>query len=115
MHELSIAQSVADVVERRASSLGATRVTSVRLRVGEASGVVSDSLAFCFEMLGADYPLLAATRLDVERTPHRAWCAACEAEFAVRDYIARCPDCGAWSDKIVSGAELQIVEMEIET
>lgn len=115
MHELAIAQSIAEVVERRATALGATRITSVRLRIGEASGVVPDALTFCFELLGAEHPLLTATRFDVERPPHRARCAACEAEFAVQDYIARCPDCGAWSDQIVSGVELQVVEMEIET
>jgi hydrogenase nickel incorporation protein HypA/HybF len=70
---------------------------------------------FCFELLASERPLLASARLSVERTPHRAWCRACAAEFAVQDYIARCPICEEWSDQIVSGVELQVMEMEIET
>ncbi|HEX8994429.1 MAG TPA: hydrogenase maturation nickel metallochaperone HypA [Ktedonobacterales bacterium] len=115
MHELAIAQSIAEVVSARAAERQATRVTSVRLRVGEASGVVTDSLTFCFEMLASLDPVLAPARLSVERTPHRAWCERCAGEFPVRDYIARCPECGEWSDQIVSGRELQVLEMEIET
>jgi hydrogenase nickel incorporation protein HypA/HybF len=47
--------------------------------------------------------------------PHRARCRLCASEFAVRDFVAVCPDCGEWSDLIVSGTELQVLEMEIET
>ena len=115
MHELAIAENIVAVIEARATERGALRVASVRLRVGEASGVVSDSLAFCFEVLASERPLLASARLDVEHTPHRAWCHDCAAEFAVRDFVARCPTCGAWSDQIVSGMELRVLEMEIET
>lgn len=46
---------------------------------------------------------------------HRAWCPGCAAEFPVRDYVAQCPACGEWSDRVVSGTELQVLEMEIET
>lgn len=115
MHELAIAEGIADVVATRAGEHHATRVTSVRLRIGEASGVVPDSLSFCFEMLASENPLLAGARLAVETVPHRAHCRGCDRDFAVSDYIAQCPDCGVWSNQIVSGAELQVLEMEIET
>lgn len=114
MHELAIAQSIADAVSAKASECKATRVTSVRLKVGEASGVVTDSLTFCFEMLASLDPLLEGARLVIDTMPHRAHCRHCEQEFAVADFIARCPTCGEWSTEIVSGVELQILDMEIE-
>lgn len=114
MHELAIAQSIADAVTAKASECKAARVTSVRLKVGEASGVVTDSLTFCFEMLASLDPLLEGARLVIDTAPHRAHCRHCEQEFAVSDFIARCPICGEWSTAIVSGAELQILDMEIE-
>ena len=43
MHELSIAQSIVDAVETRATECKATQVKSVRLRIGEANGIVTDS------------------------------------------------------------------------
>jgi len=98
MHELSIAQSIVDAVERRASECNAARVKGVRLRIGEAIGVVTDSLTFCFEMLASFDPLLAGARLD----------------FPVRNFVALCPGCEELSGEIVSGTELQILEMEID-
>jgi hydrogenase nickel incorporation protein HypA/HybF len=115
MHELSIAQSIADAVTAKASECKAARVKNVRLKIGEASGVVTDSLTFCFEMLTSLNPLLEGARLVIDTTAHRARCQHCEQEFVVADFIARCPTCGEWSTEIVSGVELQILDMEIET
>lgn len=113
MHELAIAEGIAEVVTRRASELHATRVGSVRLRVGAASGVVPEALTFSFAMLAAEEPLLAGTELIIDTVPHRAYCRACDQAFAVEDFIAWCPVCGAWSGETLSGTELQVVEMEI--
>lgn len=115
MHELAIAQSIAEVVARRANEHRAAHVTSVRLRIGEASGIVTDSLTSCFEMLAELDPLLVGARLTIDSVPHRALCRRCSRDFAVRDFIAQCPTCGEWSDQIISGTELQVLDMEIET
>ena len=115
MHELAIAESLADAIAARAAECRAARVKSVRLRIGEASGVVADSLAFCFEMLANLDPVLAGARLAIDVVPHRARCRRCDAEFPVAGFVAQCPTCGEWSGEIVSGTELQMVEMEIDT
>ena len=113
MHELAVAESLVSVVETRAEEHHAARVTAVRLRIGEASGIVVDSLTFCFEMLASMNPMLAGAQLSCEIVPHRAMCRGCDAEFSVEGFVARCPTCGEWSSEIVSGTELQIVDMEI--
>ena len=115
MHELSIAQSIADAVETRALECKATRVKCVHLKIGEASGIVEDALAFCFEMLTHESPLLADTRLSIDTLPHRARCCNCDGEFAIENYIAQCPTCHEWSNDIISGTELQLMDMEIES
>ena len=114
MHELAIAGSIVEAVEARAAEYGAARVQSVRLKIGEASGIVADSLSFSFELLAAEIPALTGARLLIDSVPHRARCRHCDAEFAVVNYVALCPTCQEWSDEIVSGTELLIVEMEIE-
>lgn len=113
MHELALAQSIVDVVEQHASACQAARVKLVRLRVGEASGVVADALTYSFEILANFSPLLEGARLTIESMPHRARCKQCEREFAVQNCIPRCPHCGEWSADILSGTECQILEMEI--
>ncbi len=115
MHELSIAQSIVEAIEIRALECEASRVKCVRLKIGEASGIVADSLAFCFEMLTNEVPLLAGAQLSIDTLPHRARCRHCDREFAIENYIAQCPTCQEWSNDIISGTELQIMDMEIET
>jgi hydrogenase nickel incorporation protein HypA/HybF len=114
MHELAIAQSIFEVVEARAAECNAARVKGVRLKIGEASGIVTDSLSFCFEMLTSLDPTLAGAQLWIDAVPHRARCRHCAKEFGVINFIAQCPTCKEWSNEIVSGTELQILEMEIE-
>lgn len=114
MHELSIAQSLADAVEARAAECHAVRVKSVRLQIGEASGIVADSLAFCFEMLTGLEPTLAGAQLLIDIVPHRARCRHCTKEFTITNFVAQCPTCEEWSDEVVSGTELRILEMEFD-
>jgi hydrogenase nickel incorporation protein HypA/HybF len=113
MHELALAESIIEVVEARAEECGVQRVRTVHLRVGEASGVLVEALQAAFAMLASLSPVLAEARLAIEVSPHRAWCELCAHAFAVEDFIARCPGCGTWSTRILSGTELQILDMEV--
>jgi hydrogenase nickel incorporation protein HypA/HybF len=115
MHELSIAQSIVEIVETRAAECHATHVKGVRLRIGEAIGIVTDSLTFCFEMLTSLDPILAGAYLRADIVPHRARCRHCAKEFPVVNFMIQCPLCEGWSIEVVSGTELQILEMEYET
>ena len=115
MHELAIAQSIVEIVETRAAECHATHVKGVRLRIGEAIGIVTDSLTFCFEMLTSFDPMLAGAQLLIDTVPHQARCHHCAKEFPVVNFIVLCPTCGEWSSEVVSGTELQILEMEIES
>jgi hydrogenase nickel incorporation protein HypA/HybF len=102
------------VVEQRAHECQAARVKAVRIQIGEASGVATDSLTFSFAMLAGCSPILNGARLSVECVPHRARCRHCAQDFAVKDFVLRCPICAEWSTETISGTECQILEMEIE-
>ncbi len=115
VHELSITQSIVEVVKAKAFECNAAHVKVVRLKIGEASGVVNDSLALCFEMLASLEPSLAGAQLLIDTMPHRAYCRHCIREFSIANFVAQCPTCKEWSNEIVSGTELQILEMEFET
>jgi len=115
VHELAIAQSIVEAVEDKAFECKAAHVKAVRLKIGEASGVVTDSLTFCFEMIASLDPTLAGAQLLIDTMPHRAYCPHCDREFSVTNYVAQCPTCKEWSNEIVSGTELQMLEMEFET
>src|SRR5205823_10521532 len=102
MHELSIAQSIVEVVEARAAEYNAARVKGVRLKIGEASGVVTDSLTFCFEMLASLEPTLAGAQLLIDIVPHRAHCRHSAQEFTITNFVAQCQPAKNGSNKMVS-------------
>jgi hydrogenase nickel incorporation protein HypA/HybF len=49
MHEMTIAMNIVDIVCQKADEEKAVKVNSVDLVIGELSGVMIDSLEFCFE------------------------------------------------------------------
>ena len=115
MHELSIAQSLAEMAGEAAQAAGATAVRSVQLRLGVLSGVVADALQFGWEIVTAD-TLLAGAQLVVVEAPVVIYCATCQANgvLASVQYL-RCPTCGAPLTKIVQGRELELIALEIIT
>jgi hydrogenase nickel incorporation protein HypA/HybF len=115
MHELSIAQSLFEAVEEKAAECQATIVKGVHLKIGEASGVQTGALSFCFAMLASQNPVTSGAQLWIEQVPHRARCRPCRQEFSVENFITQCPNCQQWDTEVISGTELQIVDLEIET
>ncbi len=111
MHELSIAESILEIV--RAHAPPGRTVTSIRVRVGALSGVVPDSLEFCFTAITQDTPL-AAARLALEFIPFVIQCRTCGVRSDTEPGLALCPGCGGTDTRIVSGTELQVAEIEID-
>ena len=68
MHELGIANSVLEAVQKEMTRRPGARLTKVGLRIGEFSGVEESSLRFCFEVLVRDTEMRSAV-LDIERGP----------------------------------------------
>lgn len=112
MHELSIAQSILEIVQQSLPPESAPAVKCVRMKVGEMAGVVVDSLEFCFTALISGTPMEGAT-LEIEFVPVMAKCKACGNGFRVEDYAFVCPSCHSYDVQLLSGRELQVVEVEL--
>jgi hydrogenase nickel incorporation protein HypA/HybF len=106
MHELSITQSVVEAVTERT---GSAVVVSVRLRVGRLSGVVPDSLRFCFELVTAGTPLEGAL-LEIDEPEGRGHCRTCGAQFALPDPVLLC-HCGSADIEVLTGRELAVASV----
>jgi hydrogenase nickel incorporation protein HypA/HybF len=109
MHELAITQSVVDLVVERTTG---RRVVSVLVRVGRLSGVVPDSMTFCFDLATAGTAIVGA-RLDIEETPGRVACRACGTEQELPDALLLCA-CGSADVEVLSGDDLRVVSVELE-
>ena len=108
MHELAITESVVATVAER---LGDARVTRVVLEVGCLSGVVPESVAFCFDLCTRGTTLEGAA-LDIVTVPARGRCLACAADMEVRDALACCA-CGGVPHDLTGGQDLRIREVEV--
>jgi len=112
MHELSIAENIVDIVKQFVPDNQASAVGIIHLRVGPFAGIIPDSLKFCFATLSADAGMANAD-LRIELTPLAALCRACGNQSEVKNFTFRCSVCGGGDLEIVSGKELEVVEIEI--
>jgi hydrogenase nickel incorporation protein HypA/HybF len=112
VHELSIAQNILEIVRQYVPQEKERAVKSVRVMVGDLSGVVSESLTFCFGALTTGTPLERAT-LAITAVPLQAECRDCRRRFTVEQLQFLCPACGGTDLLILSGKELQVTEIEL--
>jgi hydrogenase nickel incorporation protein HypA/HybF len=112
MHELSVAQSIVEIIQQHIPESEWERVTAVRLKIGDAAGVVPDSLEFSFQAITAE-SLLRHARLEIESIPFRIHCNACDTTLENEIGFAVCSTCGSTDTKILTGSELNITEIEV--
>ncbi len=111
MHEVSIAESILDLLERR---IGAVRkLSEVELRVGPLSGVSADALLFCFGPVARERGF-GDPSLRIERTEVEVRCEACGSTVRVDDPVDPCPRCGSWKRTILGGDELDLLAATME-
>lgn len=112
MHELSIAQSILEILNRSVPNEELGNVRTVNMKVGRMAGVVCESLEFSFRALVSGTPLSAAS-LSIARVPFRIHCSACDRTSPTQHGFALCPHCSGTETRIVSGMELQVVSIDL--
>jgi hydrogenase nickel incorporation protein HypA/HybF len=108
VHELAITQSVVDAVTER---LPDARITCVRLEIGALSGVVPDSVRFCFDLVTEGTNLEGAS-LEITEVAGRCHCRVCGVDFEPDGPITLCR-CGSIEIKVLSGQELKISSVQV--
>lgn len=68
MHELSIAKNIVKILLQRTQIDGLQAVKSVKLNVGNLTGIVPESLVFCFE-LASRGTAAQGSKLKIENIP----------------------------------------------
>jgi hydrogenase nickel incorporation protein HypA/HybF len=112
MHELGIAQNILEIVRQAVPEDQTSAVRSVRIRVGPLSGVVPDSLEFCFQAIVNETDLQKAS-LAIEQLPAVLSCKKCGCRFQINDLEFFCQSCNSSDLELVSGKELEVVEIEL--
>lgn len=114
MHELSVCLSLLDQVQAIARQRSAFRVARIELEVGPLSGVE-------IELLESAWPLAAAgtiatdAELVVTAMDVVVGCDTCGAETAAEANRLVCGRCGDFRTALVSGGEMILRRVELET
>lgn len=103
MHELAITQSIVEMLEEQ---LPGGRITMVRLEIGKLSGIVPDSVRFCFDVVIAGTRLQGA-QLEILEPAGEGRCRTCGDDLRLEDFIILCP-CGSADVAVSGGDQLRI-------
>jgi len=114
VHELAVAQALVDQVDAVIDQHGATQASLIRVRIGPLAGVVPELLATAFPLAAAGSRMEHA-ELEFTHAPIRVRCQTCGAETEAAMNRLICGACGDWHTQIMSGDELLLESVELET
>lgn len=106
MHEMSIAISLLEQVQRVAQDNGATRVAHVEVSAGALQLVVDDALQMAWQA-ASEGTVAAGSTLNIVHEAARVVCRQCGTQFAPD--ISRsfaCPECGEADSEVVAGNDI---------
>ena len=125
MHEFVTAQQIVRTITRVGLQNGATRITAVRLEIGDLTFLVPDQLKFSFDIASKD-TIAEGARFEITRIKAKVKCHKCgyegqldlhskgdTADFEVN--FRDCPKCGESGMEIIGGRELNIKDIKVET
>jgi len=113
MHEMSIAQSILDIVDEYMIKENGRKLTEVVVEVGELTAVVPDSLEFCYEALVENSPY-QDSKICINVIPLTGICSECSHSFKIKNYEFNCPDCQSSNIDVKGGQELRISHLEVD-
>ena len=114
MHELAVAQALVEQVDAVIDQHQASSATSIRVRIGPLAGVVPELLATAFPLAAAGSRMQHA-QLDFVAAPIQVRCQTCGAETEAAMNRLICGACGDWHTQVISGDELLLESVELET
>ncbi len=112
MHEMSLCESILDILKERAANDRFTAVRRIRVDIGPLSCVEPEALKFGFDVVMKG-SLAEGAVLEVSRPPAEALCLSCFKTVPVRQRFDTCPECGSAALQVTSGDELKIRELEV--
>ncbi|PTN11163.1 hydrogenase maturation nickel metallochaperone HypA [Nitrosomonas aestuarii] len=113
MHELSLVENMLQIIEDAAAEQGFAQVKTIWMEVGQLSCVEKNALRFCFSVV-VDGTIVQHAKLEIIDVAGSAWCEHCHCEVAISARYDTCPECGAYTTKVIRGEEIRIKELEVE-
>lgn len=113
MHEVSIANSIIQIIQDVLPADKNGYVSGVNVKVGQLSAIEVDALLFAFDIVKAKTILNNAT-LNIEMIEGKGQCSDCGEIFSMEGYATPCPKCSSYLVKILQGKEMKVVSYDLE-
>jgi hydrogenase nickel incorporation protein HypA/HybF len=114
MHELSIVANLFEILEKKAKEKKAKKIVSLKLQIGQLSGIIPELFRSAYDIYKKD-TIASEASLNIEIVPFRVECQKCKTKMSKDDFILTCDQCGSHDLKILSGTELLLEKIELET
>ncbi|RFD21351.1 hydrogenase maturation nickel metallochaperone HypA [Komagataeibacter melaceti] len=112
MHEMSLCESLIDVIEESGQRENFSRVRRVRVEIGRFAGVEVEALRFGFDVV-ARGTVVEGAALELHEAPGRAWCFDCGTDVELLQRLDPCPHCGGTRLQPTGGTEIRIMDLEV--
>jgi hydrogenase nickel incorporation protein HypA/HybF len=113
MHEMTLAESVLQIIEDASRTGEFRRVRTVVLEIGTLSAVEPDAMRFCFEDVTRG-SMAEGAKLEIVEIPGAGRCEACGTTLQLREPYGLCPECGSPRIEIVSGNKMRVKDLLVE-
>ena len=113
MHEMGITNGILAASFDAAKDAGATKITEIRISVGDLTEIQDFALQFAFEALTPDTMAEGAT-LIVTHIPATSRCRDCDIEYQHDRFEVLCPECNGFNVEPLTGRELRIDSIETD-
>lgn len=113
MHEFYITSQILNIALDAAREQNARMIKSIRVVIGELTGISDECVLFYFDVLTPG-TIASAAKLEIRIAKAYLHCAACNLEFSRTPDFA-CPQCGAQCQLANGGQELLVEAIDIET
>ncbi len=114
MHELSLAQSILEIVNDYAEKHRFKHVNSLNLTLGRLSCIETSTLTFAFDLQAKD-SCADGAKLNFTIFPPRIHCISCNRELEVKKFESICPRCNSPDITLIGGTEeLKLIDLDVD-
>ncbi|MCX6151274.1 MAG: hydrogenase maturation nickel metallochaperone HypA [Ignavibacteriales bacterium] len=110
MHESSIAQKIIEIVKENLDLQDINKLSSIKVKIGKLSNIFPNALLSAFNSIIDNTPFYK-TKLDIEISPIVLKCGNCDFVFSDEDFIFNCKKCGSNNLSVITGDELELSEL----
>lgn len=113
MHELSVTESILNIVLREAQHCKGQKIREIGIVIGQMSSFVPDCIEYYFAFLSKG-TLADRARLKFNTIKPVIRCRNCDQEIEITNPFTVCPICGSANTKLISGRECYVEYIEVE-